>query len=375
MIERNSSSAWVRGVVEMFAAEGVDVDALLRDAGFDRAALDDPERRFSIDDVSLLWELAVARSGKPTLGLNRELAATYGKLGVVGYAMMACPTLLGALERLSRYMKVVSNAATFDLHDAPEGRWFELGHAGGERPVPRQRSEFGMLTLLSFCSWITAREVTAVVIEFVDPPPGDPGVHEGVFGCPVRFGQAANRALLRRADLALPLSAQDTAIAALHGKLVEEELERLEGAQISHRVLHVLARCLPGAEPRREQVASALGISDRTLQRRLQAEGTSFLRLLDDTRRELAQQYLRKPRNSLQQVAELLGFEDQSNLFRACKRWFGESPGRYRARFASQWGAAATRANPDNPSRERPRHTVQPPSSPRQDVPGSQPAR
>jgi AraC-like DNA-binding protein len=336
VIERTSSSAWVRGVVEMFAAEGVDVDGLLRDAGFDRAALDDPAQRFSIDDISVLWELAVARSGKATLGLNRELAAAYGKLGVVGYAMMACPTLGEALDRLARYMKVVSNAATFDLHEAPEGCWFELGHAGGQRPVPRQRSEFGMLTVLSFCSWITGREVNAERIEFVDPQPDDARVHESVFRCPVHFGQVANRALLRYADLALPLSARDSTIAALHDKLVEEELERLEGAQTSRRVLHVLAGRLPGSEPRREEVAEALRMSDRTLQRRLHAEGTSFQQLLDDTRRELAQKYLRKPRSSLQHVAELLGFEDQSNLFRACKRWFGESPGRYRARFGIQ---------------------------------------
>lgn len=340
MIERTSSSAWVRGVVEMFAAEGVDTAGLLREAGFDRAALDDPTQRFSIDEVSLLWELAVARSGKPTLGLNRELAATYGKLGVVGYAMMACPTLLAALERLHRSLKVLSSAATFELREAPEGRWFEFGHAGGERPVPRQRSEFGVLTMLCFCSWITGRELTAVVVEFVDPHPGDASVHEQVFGCPVRFGQIANRALLRHADLALPLSARDATIAALHEKLVEDELDRLEAAPTSHRVLQVLASRLPGTEPRRDEVAAALKMSDRTLQRRLQAEGTSFQQLLDDTRRELAQQYLRKPRNSLQHVAELLGFEDQSNLFRACKRWFGESPGRYRARFGAGQGKA-----------------------------------
>ena len=310
MIERGSSAAWVKGVLEMFASEGVDVGALLRDAGFEANALNDAQRRYSIDEVSLLWELAVQRSGKATLGLSKELAATYGKLGVVGHAMMSSPTLLAALERFARYLNVVSNAATFALTAAPEGHWFEFGHEGGERPVPRQR------------------------VEFVDPAPADSSVHEAVFGCPVRFGQAANRALLRRSDLALPLSARDPALAALHDRLIEDELEKLAaGALTSRRVRELLAARLCRAEPRREQIAAALNVSDRTLQRRLQAEGTTFQQLLDDTRRELAQKYLRRPRTPLRDVAELLGFEDQSNLFRACKRWFGESPGRYRARF------------------------------------------
>ena len=152
----------------------------------------------------------------------------------------------------------------------------------------------GMLTVLTHCSWITGRDLHALGVEFVYPDPPDPGLHCEAFQCPLRFGQGANRALLSTADLALPLSGRNATLATLH-------------------------------------------ISSRTLQRRLEDEGTSFQQLRDDTRRELAQRYLREPvSSSLSRVAELLGFEDQSNLFRACKRWFGESPGQYRARFGAR---------------------------------------
>ncbi len=334
MIARTSSTAWVRGVADMFSAQGLDVQALFNDAALDIGVLDEPDGRFSIDDVSALWEMAVARSGNDTLGLSKELAITHGNLGLVRYAMMACPTLLAALERLVRYMNVVSNAATFSLTEDVDGYWVELGHQGGERPVPRQRVEFGMLTVLTSCSWFTGRELVAGVVEFVYPEPVDSRPHREAFGCPVRFRQAANRALLRKADLALPLSARNKDMLVLHERLVEEELERLEGARTSQQVLRLLKAGALRPEPRREQVAAALSISDRTLQRRLQAEATSFQQLLDETRRELAQQYLRKPNSPLKLVAELLGFEDQSNLHRACRRWFGESPGRYRARLS-----------------------------------------
>ena len=341
MIPRTSSSAWVTGVVEMFAAEGVDTRALFADAGLDIARLDDPDCRFSIDDVSLLWELAVARSGKTTLGLSRALALAHGNLGLVRYAMMACPTLESALQCLVRYMNVVSDAATSSLAATDGGRWLELGHRGGERPVPRQRVEFGMLALLCTCGWLTARDVAAVEVEFVHPPPADPGTHLRAFGCPVRFGAAANRMLLRDADLALPLSARNRTMAALHEQLLDREIERLEGASTSFRVRSLLQSRPLRPEPRREQVARALRVSDRTLQRRLQAEGVSFQQLLDETRRELAQEFLRQPRHSLKQVAAQLGFEDPSNFFRACKRWFGVSPARYRDRFAPAGRARA----------------------------------
>jgi len=76
---RTSSGAWLRGVLDMFAAEGLDVPSLLRDCGFDATGLDRPDARFPADDISQLWQLAVARSGKATLGLSRELAARHGR--------------------------------------------------------------------------------------------------------------------------------------------------------------------------------------------------------------------------------------------------------------------------------------------------------
>ena len=333
MSAMTSSTTWVRGVVEMFAAEGVDVAALFAEAGLERAVLDDPDGRFEIDELSHLWELAVARSGKPTLGLSRDLAYTYGKLGVVGHELMACTTLLAALQRLERSMNVVSNAATFALAEDRDGWWFELGHRGGERPVPRQRVEFGMLTMLGFCSWITGRELQPRAVEFIYPEPADASAHRAAFVCPLRFSATANRALLSRADMERALPCRDSGMAALHARLVDDELERLEPADTSAAVRRWLATRLAATGPRRRNAASALHVSDRTLQRRLHAEGTTFQRLLDDTRRELAQQYLRKPRHTLQRVAELLGFDDPSNLHRACRRWFGETPGHYRARF------------------------------------------
>jgi AraC-like DNA-binding protein len=90
---------------------------------------------------------------------------------------------------------------------------------------------------------------------------------------------------------------------------------------------------LPDGEPKRDQVAGELCMSERTMRRRLEDEKTSFIQLLDDTRRELAEQYLERLHLSLPQAAYLLGFADQSSFFRACRRWFDLSPGQYRSQL------------------------------------------
>src|SRR5262249_13615776 len=108
----------------------------------------------------------------------------------------------------------------------------------------------------------------------------------------------------------------------------------------SYRAREVIIRRLPDGEPRRDQVADELHMSERTLQRRLEEEETSFVQLLDDTRRGLAAEYLGRLHLSLAQAAYLLGFADQSSFSRACKRWFEVSPGQYRSQLRSL--AAAT---------------------------------
>ena len=110
---------------------------------------------------------------------------------------------------------------------------------------------------------------------------------------------------------------------------------------MSYRAREVIIRRLPDGEPRRDEVAGELCMSERTLQRRLEEEATSFVQLLDDTRRELAEQYLGRLHLSLAQAAYLLGFSDQSSFFRACRRWFDLSPGQYRSQLLERYRADA----------------------------------
>jgi AraC-like DNA-binding protein len=119
----------------------------------------------------------------------------------------------------------------------------------------------------------------------------------------------------------------------LHERFAGDYLRHFDHAQTSYRAREVIIRRLPDGEPRRNEVAGELRMSERTFQRRLEEEATSFLQLLDDTRRELAEQYLGRLHLSLAQAAYLLGFADQTSFFRACKRWFDLSPGQYRSQL------------------------------------------
>ena len=276
----------------MLKAEGLDIAALFDEAGLETAALSDPDSRFPTEKVSLLWELAVARSGNATIGLVKSNIVRAASFDVVAYTMMSSPHLLGILESLNRYVGIVSDAASIVISGDDEGYRMILELFGGGRPVPRQRFEFDLITILSFCRWVTNRDLRPLALELRFPPPADLRPYQDAFKCPLRFNAAANALLFARADVLAPLPTAHSLLAEVHQRFATERLQRLDHLQTSSRARAAIIRRLPAGEPRRTEVAAVLEISERVLQRRLQTEGTSFQRLLDDTRRELAQQYL-----------------------------------------------------------------------------------
>jgi len=336
MSKRTTAAIWVKGIAELLAAEGLDVGGLLAEAGIDPLTLDAPGARLPTEGISRLWELAAKRSGNPAIGLARHHIARPASFDVVGYTMMSCGNLREAFERLIRYLLILSDALTMTMSTEEAGCRVTFVLFGGERPVPRQRIEFIFITVIGFCQWISGREVHPLAVELPYPEPTDPAPYHAAFRCPLLFDAPRCSLLLARADLMTPLPTSNPVLAELHDRFAGEYLKHFDHAQTSYRAREVIIRRLPDGEPRRDQVGGELGMSERTLQRRLEEEGTSFGQLLDDTRRELAEQYLGRLQLTLAQAAYLLGFADQSSFFRACKRWFELSPGQYRSQLLSQ---------------------------------------
>jgi len=319
----------------MFASQGIDVPKLFATAGLDIAQLEKPDARFAADDVTRLWDLAVAWSGQPALGLDRDLASRYVNFDVVGYAMLSSPDLRAGLESFARYLSLISDAATFEVQPERRGAWLILGHMGNTLRIPRQRQEYGLLALLMASRWLTRHELRPLAVESIFPEPSDFHPYRMAFECPLRFDQPATRMLLATSDLELPIPSRNASMYALHERVMEDRLASLGNARTSYRVSEEIVRRLHQGEPRREDIAASLALTDRTLQRRLHAEKTSYQQLLDEARRELARKYLADEHYSLGQIADLLGFVDQSNFFRAARRWFGMPPGQYRQKLVA----------------------------------------
>lgn len=344
MGERMTSAAWFGGVIEALGSAGLDTQALCAQAGIAPAQAGAASAACPTEKLSLLWQLAAQQSGNPAIALVAPRVIRPANFEVVGYAMMSSPDLRTALERLIRYLRILSDAAAVVLSERGDECRLSLALFGGALPVPRQRYEFDVLTFLGFCSWIIGREWRPLAVELTHAAPADLRQHEDAFGCALRFAAPTNSIVLRRSDLCLLLPTANAQMAELHDQFAGTRIEQLDKARTSHKVRELIIQRLPDGEPRREAIAEALHMTERTLQRRCQEEGTSFQQLMDDTRRALAERYLAQ-QLSLAEAAYLLGFAGQGNFTRACKRWFALTPGQYRARVGANRPGASTWIN------------------------------
>ena len=341
MNKRTTSSTWMRGVANTLSAQGLDVVTLFAQSGLRIEDLDDCDFRWPTEGISKLWTLAVERSGNADIGLFNPHAPRPDHYGLVGYAMMSSRDLETGLARMIRYLCLVSDAVTLTLDPEAGGKWTRVELLGGERPIPRQRYDYVILTLLTFCRWMLGRPLRPLVAAFRHPLPSSLAAYDEAFGAPLRFDAPFYGLLLSREDLASKLPTAAPELADLHDRMAEQALRSLEKAGVSHRARQAVARRLLDGAPLRSTIAAELNMSDHTFQRRLTSEGTSFAKLVDETRRELVQQHLADTRLSSSEIAYLLGYADQSTFFRATHRWFGESPGEYRARVTTGQRTAA----------------------------------
>ena len=270
-----------------------------------------------------LWEAFCAAAGDPLIGLKLGLDLQVGHLDLVGMLLMSCETQGEALDLLLEYHPIVG-----------EGGDFHLEHRGADSLLVyeprysvrrRERVEAVLACVLNLTQWITGNRFHAA-LEFTEEPATDVDQYEQLLGAPARFAMPANALAFDPALMTTPLIQANADLRDHLKTLADQALDALAPSGTAGQV-----RALLWEAPNRgkEQVAEALGIGGRHLVRRLQEEGTSFKLLRATMLQQMAEEQLANG-ETVAQVAERLGFSDESAFAKAFKRWAGVTPARYR---------------------------------------------
>lgn len=330
-------AALVAGQLEAARAFGLPADELAAVSGIEAADLRDPDGRVPQNAWIALWEAIDARPEAREFGIMLGRAVTVQTLGVVGYAMQHAPDVRNAFACLTRFRTLIGDAASPDIEESAEHVVFRKVEppriarlAALSLTVP-----IGTLTLLQELTGLSADSVVAIEAAFQHPPPPDVARVRDVVRAKLTFNAPETRLVLPKALFDRPLRRPDPNLFAYlerHAAALEARV-RVSGT-LKDRVKQQLIERLRDGEPEQREIARALGLSERTLQRRLKAEDATFASLLDQVREELARMYLGDANLAVFEVAYLLGFSEPSAFNRAFKRWTGDAPRDFRQRLA-----------------------------------------
>jgi len=319
-------------LIDYAVEKGMDREKLMQAAGLSTHDLDDPDARIRTASMLKLWREVIGGLNDPILGMRFGMSVKTLDLGLVGYAMHHSRDLDGALKRFSRYGRILSEAVSFSVVETGESTalvW--RGHPALE--ALRHPVEAVVAIVVAIGREITGTRLTPMSIDLPSPPPRAVGGYRSRFRCPVVFGRPRASVTYSRQQLQQPARAPDATLLKYLDDLAAITLGPLEDRDPTTvaEVRRALWSALPGGRPNLWRTATDMGISARTLQRRLGVEDSSFSKVLDDLRSDLSDELLADRHLSVAQVAFLLGYSESSAFQRAYRRWRGVSPRRYRS--------------------------------------------
>jgi AraC-like DNA-binding protein len=314
---------------------GVRAAAVLRRAGLSQGLAGQPRVLLTTKELFALWRAIGEVSTNPAIGLLLGTENRTERFHPVGLAALSSENFGAAIDQMARYKQLTCPEEIVQEIDDEE--WSIQFHwLLADEVEPPVLIECAFAWLLSIARHGTGARLSPLRVEFVQPRAHAKSI-ERHFGCPVVCGVARNAILFRASDAQRPFVTRNAELLAMLAPQFEEELKQEHGIEdFVERVRITIQERLTGRRPTIEDIADALHVSSRTLQRRLQDEGFSFQGVLENARHQLARHYLNNSVLELNEAAYLLGYEDANSFVRAFRTWEGMPPARWREQQRAQ---------------------------------------
>jgi len=324
---------YLRHLMLLVASRGGNSQRILAISGLNPAELEQPDGLVNVQQFLWLLREARAELNEPALGLYLGSQLTITSHGLLGLAAMSSATLEEALQLSCKYVATRTPLVSLQLDTTGRcARLFmdELYALGDIRAL---FIEALSVTILAVIDFVVQRQCQPVEMHFAFAPPPYQALYQAFFRCPVLFNQPRHQLVLPKQALQLRSVLADRQMQLQASRQCANELQQWQQRQLLSGQIRLLLGRVKGRCPGFAQIATELALAPRTLRRRLASEGTSYQQLLEQWRLEMAEQYLGTTNLSVQQISDLLGYNDPANFSRAFRRQHaGLSPLRFRQR-------------------------------------------
>jgi len=313
------------------------IDCLMQ-CGLERSAFDDvlqdeqrgpsPTARFAGERHLKLWERILRVSQDPIIGFKAAQFASVKTFGVVGQIVPRCATMLEAYKQLERYFALVSQATRIRVALGASELTLSMATDFPEGPVKRNIILFGLNYLSRAPQQLAGVDAMPRSVDCAFPSPGAEAARELREHLPFTFNADQSRVVFNRKVAEIKIPSVDPDLKVLLAEVIEQNLNKLGSAgSLEHGLKTILRQMMNGTMPTLASLSARAGMSQRTLQRRLQEADTSFQELLQQVLRESAESLLAQGKLSQGEIAFLLGYSEVSAFSRAYRGWTGHPPG------------------------------------------------
>ncbi len=313
--------------------EGADVEAFLQQAHLTPREIKNKDVQLAVQNQIKFVDLVANATGDPLLGFHLAYSYDLRELSLLYYVIASAETLLGALLRVARYSDVANEAVDLEVNQGKLLR-ARVYFSGVARHSDVHQIEFWMASLVRVCRTLIGTNFRPIEVRFMHDRRENVREMEKLLGCAVKTGATVDEIIFSRESGECPIVTADPYLNRLSVRFCEETLARLgkKTSPLKVKVENVIAALLPHGEMHFDAVAVQLGISGRTLARKLALEGHSFTKILEDLRLALARRYLAESEMSISEIAWLLGYSEVANFTHAFHRWTGTNPRTARAK-------------------------------------------
>jgi AraC-like DNA-binding protein len=308
---------------------GVRVSAVLRRAGLPQNLFDQTRILVGTEELFALWRAIGEVSRDPAIGLKLATETKTERFHPMGLAALSTENFGAAVAHMARYKRL--NAPEEILHQTDEQEWIiQFRWSLAVDVEPQILIEHCFAWVLTIARHGSGTRISPLRVEVVQPRSHLKSL-ERYFGCSVVCGASRNALVFRAGDAACPFVTRNAELLEMLAPQFELELKQHNGEDsFIELVRGAIQQRLTGQRPNVEDIARDLHTSPRTLQRRLQEAGSSFQRVLDEARHQMARYYLGNSVLELNEAAYLLGYEDANSFARAFRGWEGMPPGHWR---------------------------------------------
>ncbi len=308
---------------------GVKASSVLRRAGLPQECSKEPRVLLKTEELFALWRAIGEVSADPAIGLWLGSETKTERFHPIGLAALSSENFGAAINQMARYKQLTCPEEIVQKVD--DDKWsIRFRWLLAEESEPPLLIECAFAWVLSTARVGTGTHLSPLQVEFIQERKHVKTI-ERHFGCPVYCGVPRNAIVFRTMDAQRPFVTRNAELLALLAPQFDQELKQEDGDEnFIERVRIAIQEKLTGRRPTIDDVADTLHVSSRTLQRRLQDEGSSFQKALEQARHQLARQYLNNSVLELNEAAYLLGYNDANSFVRAFRTWEGVPPARWR---------------------------------------------